>query len=192
MGQYTTQALSEQDYYRVLETLENGFIANDGTKVKSCEWIAAALKLEANLGMRISDILQFKLSDIVKTDYGMKLHVIEQKTGKLQNYAVSKQIYDFIRLYCIDHNIDADTVIFKHTTREVQKKLKQCADYLGMKNVSTHSFRKLFATKMYYDNDKDIVLVQRLLNHSSSTTTQRYIGISEERINKATENFSLL
>jgi site-specific recombinase XerD len=36
-------------------------------------------------------------------------------------------------------------------------------------------------------NGYDIALVQRLLQHSSASTTQRYIGIEPQRIEKAIE-----
>jgi site-specific recombinase XerD len=41
-------------------------------------------------------------------------------------------------------------------------------------------------------NGYDIALVQRLLQHSSSATTQRYIGIEPQRIEKAIEGHSQL
>ena len=40
------------------------------------------------------------------------------------------------------------------------------------------------ASSIYNNNGKDIALVQRLLQHSSPATTQRYIGIEPERIER--------
>ncbi|MDO4983721.1 MAG: tyrosine-type recombinase/integrase [Eubacteriales bacterium] len=58
--------------------------------------------------------------------------------------------------------------------------------------ISTHSFRKWYATEIYKNNGYDITLVQRLLQHSSSAITQRYIGIEPERIEKAIEGHTQL
>ena len=41
-------------------------------------------------------------------------------------------------------------------------------------------------TEIYKANGYDIALVQRLLQHSSAATTQRYIGIEPQRIEQAT------
>ena len=53
--------------------------------------------------------------------------------------------------------------------------------------ISTHSFRKWYATEIYKNNGYDIALVQRLLQHSSAAVTQRYIGIEPQRIEQAIE-----
>ena len=65
-------------------------------------------------------------------------------------------------------------------------------DYLGYEGISTHSFRKWYATEIYKSNGYDIALVQRLLQHSSAATTQRYIGIEPQRIEQAIENHARL
>lgn len=41
-------------------------------------------------------------------------------------------------------------------------------------------------------NGYDIALVQRLLQHSSTATTQRYIGIEPQRIEQAIESYARL
>ena len=65
-------------------------------------------------------------------------------------------------------------------------------DYLGLEGISTHSFRKWYATEIYKANGFDIALVQRLLQHSSAATTQRYIGIEPQRIEQAIQNHAQL
>lgn len=46
--------------------------------------------------------------------------------------------------------------------------------------------------RVYKSNGYDIALVQRLLQHSSAATTQRYIGIEPQRIEQAIENHARL
>ena len=58
-------------------------------------------------------------------------------------------------------------------------------DWLGYENISTHSFRKYFATEIYKNNGYDIVLVQHLLQHSSAAITQKYIGIDTKQVEDA-------
>ena len=78
--------------------------------------------------------------------------------------------------------------IFPVTERAVQKQLHIVCDYLGYEGISTHSFRKWYATEIYKNSGYDIALVQRLLQHSSAATTQRYIGIEPQRIEAAIQN----
>ena len=51
---------------------------------------------------------------------------------------------------------------------------------------------KLHALSAYNANGFDIALVQRLLQHSSAATTQRYIGIEPQRIEQAIQNHAQL
>ncbi|MFQ9509480.1 MAG: tyrosine-type recombinase/integrase [Lachnospiraceae bacterium] len=63
----------------------------------------------------------------------------------------------------------------------------EAAAYLELDNIGTHSFRKFYATDIYVENNYNIVLVQHLLQHSSSAITQRYIGIQQKEIEDAIE-----
>lgn len=57
-----------------------------------------------------------------------------------------------------------------------------------MSGVSTHSFRKFYATQIYINNNYNIMLVKELLQHASIETTQEYIGIGSEELEKAIQN----
>jgi len=90
------------------------------------------------------------------------------------------------------NGIKSSDLIFPITERAVQKQIKLVCEYLGYDGISTHSFRKWYATEIYKNNGFDIALVQRLLQHSSSLITQRYIGIEPQRIEKAIEGHATL
>ena len=144
--------------------------------------------LEANLGLRISDIIQLRLADIVKDDDRYRLAITEQKTGKARVFTVPLALYQFIRCYCLDNGISPGEIIFPITERAIQKQLKLVCDYLDIPGISTHSFRKYYATEIYRNNGYNIALVQHLLQHSSAAVTQRYIGIQQKEIETAIEN----
>ena len=57
-------------------------------------------------------------------------------------------------------------------------------------NVGTHTMRKTFAYH-HYKRFKDIAILQKIFNHSSPTTTLRYIGIEQDEINHFYKKFSL-
>lgn len=185
MSNKKTIAVTQAEYENLIQTIYHGFVTKDGKRVRPNERLAVLLMLEANLGLRIGDILQLKLSDIVRDGSRYRLDIREQKTGKLRTFTVPDQIRTFIQSYASRNGIEADALLFDLTARGVQKQLKMTADHLGMKGISTHSFRKYFATSIYLDNDYNIELVRTLLQHSSTAITQKYIGIQQKDVENA-------
>ena len=87
-----TIALTIDQYNEIIDTMRNGF-----TGCRANSRIATALVLEANLGLRISDILKLRLKDIIKDGNRYRLDIIEQKTGKERNFTVPTEIYNYIK-----------------------------------------------------------------------------------------------
>lgn len=180
-----TIALSEEQYVQIINTIRNGFVCADGHVVKSNNRIATVLTLEANLGMRISDILHLRLSDIIRDGERYRLNIIEKKTQKRREFTVPLEIYVYIQNYALESNINPAAKLFDISERTVQNHLQLVCDYLGMENISTHSFRKYFATSIYVNNNYNLEIVRVLLQHSSSSITQRYIGLQCKEIEEA-------
>ena len=182
-----TIALTTDQYKEIIQTMKEGFCG-----CRPNERIATALVLEGNLGLRISDILSLRLCDIVMDGDRYRLEIVEQKTGKKRIFTVPLVIQQYVENYCLRNGIRREERIFPITERAVQKQLKIVCDYLGYEGISTHSFRKWYATEIYKSNGCDIALVQRLLQHSSAATTQRYIGIEPQRIEEAIQGHTRL
>lgn len=182
-----TKALTTEQYKEIIATMKEGFCG-----CRPNERIATALVLEGNLGLRISDILKLRLCDIVKDGDRYRLEIVEQKTGKSRVFTVPLVIQQYIENYCLRNNIRRNELMFPLTERAIQKQLKIVCDYLDFEGISTHSFRKWYATEIYKNNGYDIALVQRLLQHSSAATTQRYIGIEPQRIEAAIQGHATL
>lgn len=187
MANKRTRALTVEEYNQIIDTMRTGFAGS-----RPNDRIATALIIEANLGIRISDILNLKLSDIVKEGSRYRLNIIERKTKKSRNFTVPFEIFQYIKIYCLENGIKDNEIIFPITERAVQKQLKIVTDWLELDNISTHSFRKFFATQVYQSNDYNIVLVQQLLQHSSPAVTQRYIGVSSKDIETALSKHKFL
>ena len=182
-----TKALTTEQYREIIQTMKEGF-----SGCRPNERIATALVLEGNLGLRISDVLRLRLCDIVRDGDRYRLEIVEKKTGKRRIFTVPLVLYQYIENYCLRNGIRRMEVMFPITERMIQKQLKIVCDYLGYEGISTHSFRKWYATEIYKANGYDIALVQRLLQHSSAATTQRYIGIEPQRIEDAIQGHALL
>lgn len=180
-----TIALTEEQYEKIIRTIQDGFVLPDGSIVKPNVRIATALALEANLGLRISDILQLRLSAIIRDGDRYRLNIIEQKTQKRREFTVPMDIYVYIQNYALENNISPAAKLFDLTERAINKHLKKTCDYLGYTGIGSHSFRKYFATSIYINNHHDINLVRVLLQHSSAMTTQRYIGLQRQEVEEA-------
>lgn len=182
-----TKALTTEQYKEIIQTMKSGFCG-----CRPNERIATALVLEGNLGIRISDIVKLRPCNIVHDGERYHLEITEKKTGKRRVFTVPLVIAQYVENYCLRNSIGNQDLIFPITERAVQKQLAIVCDYLGYEGISTHSFRKWYATEIYKSNGYDIALVQRLLQHSSASVTQRYIGIEPQRIEAAIEGHATL
>lgn len=187
-----TVALTDEQYINIIRIIQSGFVCQNGHIVKPNNRIATALILEANLGLRISDILRLRLSSIIKDGNRYRLDIIEKKSRLKREFTVPLEIYVFIQSYALENNINPAAKLFDISERTVQNHLQLVCDYLNFDHISTHSFRKFFATSIYQNNDFNIELVRVLLQHSSVITTQRYIGIGSKEIENALKNHIML
>ena len=94
-----TVALTQEQYQEIIDTIRRGFVCSDSHVVKPNNRIAVALVLEANLGLRISDILQLRLSAIIRDGDRYRLDIVEQKTKKKREFTVPMEIYIYIQNY---------------------------------------------------------------------------------------------
>lgn len=173
-----TLPCTQDQYENIIDLLFNGV----GTAILPNPKIATALEIEANTGLRIGDVLKLRMSEIVKSGNGYRFNLIEQKTKKRRTFVVPDPVYKFLSDYCKKNGIEKHDIIFPITVRGVQKHLQKVCDYLGYEDISTHSFRKKFACSAYANSGHDVELVRVLLQHSSVSTTSRYLGITNDRI----------
>lgn len=145
-----------------------------------------------NTGLRIQDILSFKVKDVI----GEQIAMTEMKTGKRKIIQLNPPLQIEIKKYTI--NMDRDDYLFpsrqgknKPLKRDMAYKImRKAADEFELVDIGTHTLRKTFGYHMY-QKTKDITLVQRLLNHSDKSITMRYIGIDQDAMNAAMSRFSL-
>lgn len=179
-------ALTDEQYQRCIELLRNGFRTQAGV-VHGNQRIATIGILQATLGLRVGDILRLTLESFVKDGGRYKLDIVEQKTGKLRNFAIPVEVYSFVQEYAIQNGISNKAKLFDISERQVQRHLNKVFEKmeLPVQSYGSHSFRKYFATRIYMDNEFNVELVRLLLQHSSVAVTQRYIGINQRTVEEA-------
>lgn len=185
-----TRPLEFEEYKNIINLMKNGFtyeVNNKKRIFKPNLRIALILQLQASIGLRIGDVLNLKLSNFKNG----KLEIQEQKTGKLQYRNINASVVGAVYQYAMEQNI-TDGYLFNIGIRAVQKQLKIVVDYLGLENIGTHSFRKMYAVTTYENNNHNLELVRELLNHANISTTQRYIRVSQKDIDKASEDINFI
>jgi integrase len=173
MGAYATVPLTRHQYKTIIEAMRTG----------SCYFkpnirISEVLIAEANLGIRIEDVLALKPSSFVFAGGIYKISIIEQKTKKKRYKSISHEFYKHLSLYIKENEIKKNDLIFPMTERSVQKYLKKVCDFLEYENISTHSFRKYCGMNLYEASGYNIIKVMNFYQHSSPAITQRYLGVS--------------
>ncbi|WP_278682761.1 site-specific integrase [Paraclostridium bifermentans] len=152
-------------------------------------------------GIRISDILKLRVKDVIdlsskKDKRKVKKQIVlrEQKTSKqkiikinpilrepLEAYVQDKELYE----YLIKSRQGFNKPISRKRAYEI---LKELGEMFNIYNLGCHSMRKTFGYH-YYKQTKDIALLQKIFNHSSPAITLAYIGIDQDRMDKAYSTF---
>lgn len=176
--------LESDEYVKIINLCKTGFTYLDDEEVphifRANKQLGMTFILQANLGLRISDVMKLKPVTF-KND---KLEVIEKKTGKLQYRTINKNLKELIYEYAMENNIKSNDYLIKVTIRAIQKQLDIIVKHLGLSNISSHSFRKLFGVTVYNKTNGNIELLKELFNHSNIATTQRYIKVSQKEIDE--------
>ena len=157
-------------------------------------------KTGINLALRISDLLAIKYADLdlVKNEYSL----IEGKTNKRRTVALNKPVVSIITrrhkerpndMFLFQtHSNRTSSLAPKPVSRvTVSKRFKEVGDmHLINLKLGTHSMRKTRGWAMH----KDGVAIERIakvLNHSSTSTTMRYLGITQADVMQTYHDYEL-
>ncbi len=156
--------------------IEQIFINLYNSKQNNKELYILVLKLIYLSGLRISEALNLKWSDINHQDNSIYVHGKGSKERKV--YITN----DFLLL--LKNLNKKNQFVFtlnkkKISARSVNKFLENCYKDSIIKNkLSSHVFRHSFATTML-ENNADIRHIQKLLGHTSISTTEIYTKVAK-------------
>lgn len=146
-----------------------------------------------NTGLRISDILSLKVKDVRNQTY---LTLREKKTSKIKRLKITgigQELDDYTE------NMEEDQYLFASqkghnepiTRVQAYRILNKAAEAIGLnEDIGTHTLRKTYGYH-FYQKTKDVALLQELFNHSSPSITLRYIGINQDVMDRAMNDFVL-
>ncbi len=156
---------------------------------------ADVFKVGCNMALRITDLLSLKFEDLDLI--AKEVHIMEGKTGKLRPIRLNAPAIEVIKkrrknyphhtyLFEVDCNRAKEKPISRVSISRV---FKEAGDMLGL-TINTHSMRKSRGKAMF-DAGLPVEKIAKVLNHGSTTTTLRYIGIEKEQIMQTYDDFEL-
>jgi len=147
-----------------------------------------------NTGLRISDLLQLKVSDVKDKSH---LEIKEKKTGKNRRFCISPTLKTSFDNYIASMTsseflFQSRKGINKPITRvQAYKIINDAVKSTGLcDKIGTHTLRKTFGY-WHYQQFKDVAILQSIFNHSAPSVTLRYIGINDDMKDKTIAEFSL-
>jgi site-specific recombinase XerD len=144
------------------------------------------LKLCYGMGLRVSEVVGLKISDI---DSSRMQVLICQSKGKKDRYAnLPESVLDELRIYyreyCPKVYLFEGQAGGQYSIRSVQQVFKQAMAKAKIKKpVGIHSLRHSYATHLL-EQGTDISLIKELLGHNDIKTTLIYTQVSNNTLSK--------
>lgn len=146
-----------------------------------------------NTGLRISDLLRLKISDVLdeRGQICDCVYIREKKTDKEKTFTLNQTVKKAIKEYLDSLKVyDNNWYLFKSrkgknspiSRIQAYDILNNAAKLVGINdNIGTHTLRKTFG---YHARMKGVPveMLQKLFNHSSPSVTMRYIGITQDEL----------
>lgn len=169
-----------------------------------------------NFGLRVSDLRVLRFSNLINDNLTFKENfaVFEQKTRntrkrkKNRYITINHAVIEAVTLYLENTpDVSLSDYMFRSVSnrggnqnkplsiQSIDRILKKIAVDLGLNvKMSTHTLRKTFCYHqmvMSHNDSRKLLLLQKMLNHSSPAQTLDYIGITSEEIDEAYKNLNL-
>ena len=134
-------------------------------------------------GLRLSEVISLKIEDI---EFNMKVLYVTGKGDKQRMIPIGsnlvKQIKTYQKSYLPKVYLFNGQGSLKYSGKSIQNIVQKKALEVGIKKkITPHSFRHSFATHLLEDG-VDLRIIQELLGHSSSKTTEIYTYVSRRNL----------
>ena len=158
----------------------------------------AMLEMLYGCGLRVSELIQLKLSDLFFDEGFIK---VSGKGNKQRLVPIGNTTIKYVTIYKdqvrIHEKIDpqfTDTLFLNRRGRGLSRAMiftlsRQLAEKAGVdKKISPHTFRHSFATHLL-ENGADLRAIQQMLGHESITTTEIYTHIDTTYLTEVINKF---
>ncbi len=196
LGRTLPKLVSESSIIAIVEHVKN-LLSDEGLTQKKKlrhQRFLSQIEILYSTGMRVSELLSIKLSDLNQNNYflnvmgkGSKERIVpltEEAVNETRHYI------DLLACYC---DLEKELYLYpgsgknKCLSRQYfASELKAYSKKAGLdeKNISPHVLRHAFASHLL-SNGADLRSVQQMLGHSDISTTQIYTHILNEKLKTA-------
>ena len=141
----------------------------------------AILQLTFSVGLRVSEVVSMKIKDIDSTR--MLISVIDAKGHKDRIVPLSPVVLETLRSYYKEYRpkeyLFNGQFDLKYSARSCQEIFKKYIDNKSHFHVLRHS-----SATTLLENGTDLRIIQKILGHSSSKTTEIYTHVSKQLLSK--------
>lgn len=139
-----------------------------------------ALRIMADTGLRISDVLELTVGQIART-----MHVRESKTGHVRTVHLTTRTLAACRAYAARR--PAAARLIPHDRSTIYRDIRRAADRRKWSHVSAHSLRKYYAQR--YCRRHGLAATQAELQHRDTITTLIYV-VDRDRLEDMIHGYS--
>ncbi|MNI44745.1 site-specific tyrosine recombinase XerD [compost metagenome] len=150
-------------------------------------------------GLRVSDLLNLRVGMVRNKTHVM---VREQKNNKNKKFILHPSYREVLDIYIASMN--DDEYLFASRQQKTKsrirgkpihrttayKMLNKAADRFGLTEVGCHTMRKTWGYRLYAQNPANLAFLMEMFNHSKQTTTLRYLGLTQDAMDRAILNLS--
>lgn len=149
------------------------------------------IMLALQTGMRVSELIKLKYSDITPSEGCFKVHIKQGKGKKDRMVFITPDMFDSLQELRISSPAGESAVLVFHTTTGepvkdsyLRKMIKDKGARAGVPRLHFHLLRHTYLTRTF-DKTKDIRVVQEIAGHASINTTMIYTHTSGEAVRAA-------
>lgn len=160
--------------------------------------------LSLQTGWRCSEVIQIRVSDVYDPIRKRVLDRvnISKNAVKMKTSGKSALLTPDIKNLLLHYILNYRPAIFLFESPQgghlgYRQMLRVCHKHfqganLDPSNLSTHSYRKTFADRVYKALDNDLIALQHALSHKSVSSTSAYIRVDKEKVENVLNKLSFI
>ncbi|NMM52140.1 tyrosine-type recombinase/integrase [Paenibacillus aquistagni] len=150
-------------------------------------------------GLRVDDLLNLRVHMVRNRTH---IALTEGKTKKNKQFIIHPDLKPVLDEYIMDMK-DSDYLFpsrQKKTKSGIKgkpihrttayKMLNKVAEKFGLSEIGCHTLRKTWGYHLYIQNPENLALLMEMFNHSKQTITLRYLGLTQDAMDRAITRLS--
>ncbi len=155
----------------------------------------------AYTALRISDLLRLKWADVYdeqRGEFRSHITVTEQKTRKTKTIALNKRLLAALQMFFPQRQGEFLFASRRNKEKAISRVqawriINGAVAALGLKGkIACHSLRKTWGYHAWTSGEVSPVVIMEIYNHSNYEVTKRYLGVSQDDLDRAYLKMDLL